>query len=248
VLSFRHSPPEHHPCPCLGLLGLYGFFSHAWIILNLRTACGSLSDYPSSSTRSAAFHQRFLHGDFRITPYFTFSRPPPTTFPHGGFWDPARRRVGWVRQEVVSCYTAGRFSLFLFLFFANFLFCNQVTILYLPCRRTRPPSPSRAQEAPLLTATATPHLALSPHPHAPHRRALACAMSPYPHRVTVIALAYPLLVRFLFLFSANTLLQSSHLSLPSSPTDARSSPPSRAYHGATTNRDDNDGQHHTARQ
>ena len=98
-------------------------FSHARVILNLCTPSqigGSLSDCPSSSTFSATFHPRFLLGDFRIVLSFMSSRLPPTAFPHGGFWDPARRRVGWVRQEVVYCYTAGMFSLFLFLFFANF--------------------------------------------------------------------------------------------------------------------------------
>jgi hypothetical protein len=96
-------------------------FSHARVILNLRTASeqcgGSLSDCPSSSTLSAACHQRFLHGDFRIAPSFTFSRLPPTTLSRGDFWDPARRRIGWVRQEVVYRYTAGVFSHFLILFF-----------------------------------------------------------------------------------------------------------------------------------
>ena len=95
-------------------------FFAPFIILNLRTASrngGSLSDCPSSSTLSAAFHQHFLHGDFRTALSFTFSRLPPATSPHGDFWDPARRRIGWVMQEVVYCYTAGMFSHFSFFFF-----------------------------------------------------------------------------------------------------------------------------------
>jgi hypothetical protein len=95
-------------------------FSHAQVILNLRTTSrngGSLSDCSSSSTLSVAFDQHFLHGDFGIALSFTFSRPPPTTFPHGDIWGPARRRLGWVRQEVVYCYTAGMFLIFSFLFF-----------------------------------------------------------------------------------------------------------------------------------
>jgi hypothetical protein len=91
-------------------------FSHAQVILNLHTPSqigGSLSDCPSLSTFSAMFHPHFLPGDFRIVLSFTSSHPPLTAFPHGSFWDPARHCVGWVRQEVVYCYTAGMFSLFL---------------------------------------------------------------------------------------------------------------------------------------
>ena len=89
-------------------------FSHARVILNLRTASrngGSLSDFPSLSTPSAAFEQRFLHGDFRIAPSFTFFRPPPATFPYGDFWDPARCRVGWYTATLVC------FPIFSFFFF-----------------------------------------------------------------------------------------------------------------------------------
>jgi len=51
----------------------------------------------------------FLHGDFRIAPSFTFSRPPPTAVPHGDFWD-NRETSGWVGQA------AGMFSQFLLFF------------------------------------------------------------------------------------------------------------------------------------
>ena len=62
------------------------------------------------------------------------------------------------------------------------------------------------------------------------------------HRITVLVLAYPLLVRFLFFFFLLTLPCSpvTMLSLPSSPTDVWLSSPSRAYHSTTTDCDDND--------
>ena len=66
--------------------------------------------------RFQPFHQHFLHGDFRIVLSFMFSCPPPATFPHRNFWDPARHCIGWARQEVVYCFTTGIFSHFLFLF------------------------------------------------------------------------------------------------------------------------------------
>ena len=112
----RPSTTRAHALGCPGFFARTGTFEHSvsnWF-------GGSLSDLKALSTLSAVFHLRFLPGDFRIVLSFMSSCLPPTAFPHGGFWDPTRRRVGWVRQEVVYCYTAGMFSLFLFLFFANF--------------------------------------------------------------------------------------------------------------------------------
>ena len=64
------------------------------------------------------FNQRFLHGDFRIVASFTLSRlSPPATFPHGDFWDSARRRVGWMGRK---WYAA---TLVCFLIF-SFFFCH----------------------------------------------------------------------------------------------------------------------------
>ena len=103
-----------------GCSGYTVFFARL-ILLNLRTASrngGLLSDCPSLSTLSAMFHQHFLHDNFRTMLSFMFSRLLPATSPHSNFWDPARRRVGWVRQEVVYCYTAGMFSHFLIHFFS----------------------------------------------------------------------------------------------------------------------------------
>jgi hypothetical protein len=119
-------------------------FSHALVILNLRTASrngGSLSDFPSLSTPSAAFEQRFLHSDFRIAPSFAFFRPPPATFPHGDFWDPARRRVGWYTATLV-CYLI--FSFFFWLTSSFAAKSPHTTFLadghdrHLPLGRTRP--------------------------------------------------------------------------------------------------------------
>jgi hypothetical protein len=93
---------------------LCGFFSHALVILNLRTASrngGSLSDCPSSSTPSAAFHQRSLHGDFRIAPSFTFLIRRQPLFLTATSGTTARRWVGWVRLLV--CFLI--FSLFFLL-------------------------------------------------------------------------------------------------------------------------------------
>ena len=77
--------------------------------------------------RRERFQPRFLHGDFRIAPSFTFSCPPPTAVPHGDFWD-NRETSGWVGQA------AGMFSHFLFCFF--FL----LTPLLQPSHRTLPSS------------------------------------------------------------------------------------------------------------
>src|SRR6266853_425986 len=86
---------------------------------------GLLSDCPLLSMPLAACHQCFLHGDFRITPSFTFSYLPPTTLSHGDFWNPARRRIGPLHH-----YTAGMmFSHFLIYIFANFLIYSQATTL-----------------------------------------------------------------------------------------------------------------------
>src|SRR6266853_1886538 len=83
----------------------------------------------------------------------------------------------------------------------------------------------------------THHVALplvSPCPlwlHTPRR--CACV-------TVLLVLAYPLLVSFLFSFSANFFFCSPVTALsPSLPTDARLSSPSRAYHGATTDHNDN---------
>jgi hypothetical protein len=132
------SPPKHHLCLHLRLLGLYGFFLHALIILNLHSASrngGSLSDCLALRCQhSAAFHLCFLHGDFRIVPSFMFSCPPLTTLPHSNFWDPARCHIGWVRKWYILLHCRYIFSFSLsFFFFANFLFCSQVTALYPLC-------------------------------------------------------------------------------------------------------------------
>ena len=117
-LGPRYRRPSTTRARASGCSGCTGFFSHA---LNLRSASrngGSLSDCLAlRRQRSAAFHLRFLHGNFRITWSFTFYRPPSATFPHGDFWDSARRRVRWVRQEVVYHYTTSMFSHFCFVFF-----------------------------------------------------------------------------------------------------------------------------------
>jgi hypothetical protein len=88
--------------------------------------------------------------------------------------------------------------------------------------------------------------------HAPHRLAprscthhITLPLMAAPCRCACVTMllmqAYPLLVHFISYFSANFFFCSpvTALSPPSLPTDVRLSSPSRACHGATTNRDDN---------
>jgi hypothetical protein len=74
-------------------------------------------------------------------------------------------------------------------------------------------------------------------PHAP------CRPTPhsYMHRVSMLALAYPLLICFLFFFFLLTLSCSPVITLllPSLPTDAWPSSPSRTYRIANTDHNDN---------
>ena len=85
-----------------------------------------------------------------------------------------------------------------------------------------------------------PCLAMSLQPRAPCRGAPRSCI----HYVAVLlspAYPGPLLVRFHFLFSSNFPFCGpvAVLSPPSLPTDKWLSSPSRAYHSAATNRDDN---------
>jgi hypothetical protein len=75
----------------------------------------------------------------RLSRFLVRRRPPSFLTATSG--TTARRRVGWV------------IFLFRFSFLADFLFCSPVTALYPPRRRTRPPFPSRAHQAPLPAAT-----------------------------------------------------------------------------------------------
>ena len=194
----KNSLPEHHLCPCLGLLGLYRFFFtridnfeslHCfpkwWITFRFRLPfIVNVFGHVSSA----------LHGDFRIMPPFTFSHLPLATFPHIDFWDPATRHVGWVRQEGVYCYRWYVFS-FLFLFFLL----------------TSPKSPHSTLLAnghghPLPrgpTRPTTDHNVLYPHPHVLCRRALAR----YTNHVTILlSFVTPCAMSALPLAAARTML------------------------------------------
>ncbi len=166
-----------------------------------------------------------------------------------------RHRVGWVI-----------FSFFFFL--ANFLFYSLVTALYPPHQWTRPPLPSRAHQAPPPTTTTptcplitTCAMSLCPsrlHPlhrlpprGCTHHIALPFVAAPTaslcPHHCASCTGLPPACVSFfLFLLTSSFVVQSLH----SHHQPCRHSP-SRAYHGATADPNDNATTtmwHHAAQQ